>query len=100
MLGFHDFAGSSVVHMLGGFGALIGTYILGPRLGFFVDNNEEASSKAKQKKLKKDREMRLRRARKIRQSQRRATKIHPLQRSLSMPTESSKHPRIMINDQL
>ena len=98
MLGFHDFAGSSVVHMLGGFGALIGTYILGPRIGFFVDNNEEASSKAKQKKLKKDREMRLRRARKFRQ--RRSTKTHPLQRSISVPMESSKHPRILINDQL
>ena len=33
--GFHDFAGSSVVHELGGFGGLIGTIILGPRIGYF-----------------------------------------------------------------
>jgi len=32
---FHDFAGSTVVHALGGFSALVGTIILGPRLGKF-----------------------------------------------------------------
>jgi Amt family ammonium transporter len=32
-LGFMDFAGSSVVHMLGGFAALAGIIVLGPRLG-------------------------------------------------------------------
>ncbi len=34
-LGFHDFAGSSVVHMIGGFVALAGIQRLGPRLGRF-----------------------------------------------------------------
>jgi Amt family ammonium transporter len=34
-LGFHDFAGSTVVHAVGGFAALIGTMMIGPRLGKF-----------------------------------------------------------------
>lgn len=32
-LGFHDFAGSCAIHMVGGFSALIGAWIEGPRLG-------------------------------------------------------------------
>src|SRR5258707_1615442 len=32
-MGFHDFAGSTVVHTIGGFIALAGGIVLGPRLG-------------------------------------------------------------------
>ena len=32
-LGFYDFAGSTLVHSVGGWGALIGAMLLGPRLG-------------------------------------------------------------------
>ncbi|MBR6914107.1 MAG: adenylate cyclase, partial [Treponema sp.] len=34
-LGFHDFAGSCAIHMVGGISALIGAKLLGPRLGKF-----------------------------------------------------------------
>ena len=34
-VGFHDFAGSSVVHMIGGFSALAGVLLVGPRIGKF-----------------------------------------------------------------
>ncbi|MEM6644158.1 MAG: ammonium transporter [Bacteroidota bacterium] len=36
-MGFYDFAGSTLVHSVGGWGALAGIIILGPRLGKYVD---------------------------------------------------------------
>ncbi|MEO9477582.1 MAG: ammonium transporter [Cyclobacteriaceae bacterium] len=36
-LGFYDFAGSTLVHSVGGWGALAGIMVLGPRLGKYVD---------------------------------------------------------------
>jgi ammonium transporter, Amt family len=36
-LGFHDFAGSTIVHSVGGWAALAGVIVLGPRLHKYVD---------------------------------------------------------------
>ncbi|MCQ2081040.1 MAG: ammonium transporter [Lachnospiraceae bacterium] len=35
-MGFHDYAGSNCIHMVGGICALIGAWMLGPRIGKFV----------------------------------------------------------------
>ena len=37
-LGFHDFAGSNCIHMVGGICALIGAAMVGPRIGKFTKN--------------------------------------------------------------
>lgn len=38
--GFHDYAGSNCIHMVGGICALIGASMLGPRIGKFVRDKE------------------------------------------------------------
>jgi Amt family ammonium transporter len=38
--GFHDFAGSTLVHSVGGWAALIAIYLLGPRIGKFTEEGK------------------------------------------------------------
>ena len=39
-LGFHDYAGSCAIHMVGGIAALIGAAVLGPRIGKYVTDRQ------------------------------------------------------------
>ncbi|MDE7282596.1 MAG: ammonium transporter [Lachnospiraceae bacterium] len=39
-MGFHDFAGSCAIHMVGGISALIGAKLLGPRIGKFTKEKD------------------------------------------------------------
>lgn len=44
-LGFHDFAGSTVVHSVGGWAAFVGSVTLGPRTGKYVTDGKHVTSK-------------------------------------------------------
>jgi Amt family ammonium transporter len=41
-MGFYDFAGSTLVHSVGGWGALVGAILLGPRMGKYDNGNIKA----------------------------------------------------------
>ena len=45
-LGFHDFAGSTAVHMVGGLCALIGAKMVGPRIGKYTKDGKANASRA------------------------------------------------------
>ena len=46
-MGFHDYAGSTAIHMVGGIAALIGAIFLGPRIGKYVIDKKTGKKKAK-----------------------------------------------------
>lgn len=46
-MGFHDYAGSTAIHMVGGISALIGAAFLGPRIGKYVKDKKTGKLKAK-----------------------------------------------------
>lgn len=41
-LGFIDYGGASIVHLIGGFAGFIGTILIGPRIGIFKDDQRMA----------------------------------------------------------
>jgi len=45
-MGFHDFAGSTVVHSVGAWVALAGTIVLGPRIGKYIKKDGKVTVKA------------------------------------------------------
>lgn len=46
-LGFHDFAGSCAIHMVGGITAFIGACFVGPRIGKYAANKKTGKKEAK-----------------------------------------------------
>ena len=43
-MGYNDFAGSGIVHLLGGLCALVGCYFIGPREGRFTEDGHKKIS--------------------------------------------------------
>ena len=41
-LGFIDYGGASIVHIMGGLAGFIGTYLIGPRVGLFRQDDNLA----------------------------------------------------------
>ena len=46
-IGFHDYAGSTAIHLVGGIAALIGAWMLGPRIGKYVEDKKTGKLKVK-----------------------------------------------------
>ena len=46
-MGFHDFAGSCAIHMVGGITAFIGAIMVGPRIGKYVEDKKTGKKVAK-----------------------------------------------------
>ncbi len=47
LMGFHDFAGSAVIHMVGGLAGLVGAFVRGPRRGkYYIDKDGKKQSRA------------------------------------------------------
>jgi Amt family ammonium transporter len=41
-MGFIDYGGASIVHVMGGIAGFMGTYLIGPRVGIFKQNEKLA----------------------------------------------------------
>ena len=58
-MGFHDHGGAGVVHLTSGFAGMIGTYILGPRIGVFKDKTPKKGSFEYTRQLYKNQQQEL-----------------------------------------
>ena len=47
-MGYIDFSGAGCVHLIGGFGGLMGTIMLGPRTGIFESKESLSSYKRRE----------------------------------------------------
>ena len=56
-MGFYDFAGSTLVHSVGGWGALVGALVLGPRLGKYSEDGKLSADPGQQHAAGHDRRL-------------------------------------------